>query len=118
MPFKKGTKPWNKSLTKEDDFRIAKYGKKVSKALRGKKHSKETRRKMSESHKEQVPWIEGKHHSKEKLVNVIKKSFQTIPKTKSKKSRRAVKRHRDSSRAAHTIPRRNGKTKRIKKTRG
>ena len=36
---------------------------KISKSNMGKKVSDETRRKSSESHKGQIPWIKGRHHS-------------------------------------------------------
>ena len=43
--------------------RTEEYRRKISEANTGKKASEDTRKKLSESHKGQVPWNKGKHHS-------------------------------------------------------
>jgi len=64
---KKGHVPWNKGLSKEDDKRIADYGRNVSKAKKGKPNLKmrgdnnpakriEVRQKISQSQKGKIPW--------------------------------------------------------------
>jgi len=59
----KGRIPWNKGLTKETDIRIKKQAKDISRILKGKegnfknkKHTTETREKISNSKKGQKSW--------------------------------------------------------------
>jgi hypothetical protein len=46
----KGHKAWNKGLTKDTDERIKKYGDKVSKKRKGKKHTEEHNKNVSKAH--------------------------------------------------------------------
>lgn len=52
---------WNKGLTKETDERV----KRNAESKIGFRHSEETKQKISESKKGQVPWMKGKKHTDE-----------------------------------------------------
>ena len=59
-------RPWNKGLTKETDVRLAEMSRKISAILTGKKHSEETKKKMSKSHIGlSTKWLKGRKLSEE-----------------------------------------------------
>jgi group I intron endonuclease len=90
-----GQKPWNKGLTKDNDERLKEQGKKhsikmkgrtvsedtrikMSNARRGKKHSEETKKILSEKKLGNKIWL-GRKHSEESKLKMRK------PKSKNKK---------------------------------
>ena len=86
----KGNVPWSKGLTKEMDERVMKLSK-ISKKLwetkksdfgmRGKRHSEETKKKMSQSHTGQVAWNKGipcAEETKEKISETLKKYWKGL----------------------------------------
>lgn len=103
--LKRNKAPWNKGLTKETDERVNKYAKTkknklftkehrlaLSRAKLGKKSprkgvtlSQETRKKISIANKGKLPWITGKHHTKEAC---LKMSMKRRGKTRSEESKR------------------------------
>jgi len=89
MGFKKGYIPWSKGLTKELDVRVKKMGQNISKSLRGHILSKETKKKISESHKGLPVWNKGKHHSNEtrKKISNNRKGIYHSSETKKKMSK-------------------------------
>src|SRR5271157_1697279 len=57
MPFEKGYTPWSKGLTKETDERL----RRLSENHKGKHHTEETRRKISEANKDNHIWSNKPH---------------------------------------------------------
>ena len=58
MGFRKGLKgkpAWNKGISPSTETRI-----KMGNSRRGKKHSEETKKKISNANKNQIPWYKGK----------------------------------------------------------
>lgn len=72
----KGNIPWNKGLSKKTDKRIVEIGKKISKALTGKKQSEEVIRKRAESSKGRKSPMDGKHHTKKSKKKISKASLK------------------------------------------
>jgi very-short-patch-repair endonuclease len=88
--------PWNKGLTKETDERVrlirktpmSNVCKKIVRTRREKKnyqHSKESKIKMSESHKNKIPWNKGKTPSEKEIMRLKEmRKNQIFPKKDTK----------------------------------
>lgn len=92
----KGRTPWNKNLTKEIDERVAKIGRNVNKALKGKKkpprskehkinlsktrikawQDPEYRKKMSEAHKGEEWTLERRRNASKAKIGIMPKNLQ------------------------------------------
>ncbi len=89
-----GKDPWNKGkkgiYSKETIEKIRNSLKGNTRRL-GKKHSKETRQKISDASKGRVPWIKGKKHSKETIQKLSISHKGQIPWNKDKKTSEETK---------------------------